>query len=348
MKNRGPVYACPYCGSRNLERNMLVGGPMATVDNNDNTYICRECKKSAVPLEFHSVEEWIFFKQRIGRAAESEERASRNFIQIPIVPVDTKALVSVGGIDMPLGKVIEVVSIEWSEGSLRRGDYAAKFDRYWNAISGTRYNANDILMMDLAGIAEGKPNFRALRDLVKKKYGVWLDLGIRSDQDIFDAFSVEIYRAMADTSLVSSMHHFEELYALSDKCVPCIQIKGEVVWQRRLPGLMQARDVIGRLESIGFEEIAIMDLDRLGTRKGVSPELIEGLKGLGSNLLIGGGVIEADMKVIEEAGFVGAFVDPFTPVINDVIGSQEPEKAPVVFSTEKPTHRPKNNSLATD
>jgi uncharacterized protein related to proFAR isomerase len=348
MKNRGPVYACPYCGSRNLERNMLVGGPLATVDNNDNTYTCRECKQRAVPLEFHSVEEWIFFKQSLSRAAESEERAARSFIQIPIVPVDTRALVSVGGIDMPLGKVAEVVSVEWADGSVRRGDYAAKFDRYWNAISGTRYNSSDILMMDLAGIVEGKPNFRVLRELAKKKYGVWLDLGIRSDQDIFDAFSVEIYRALADTSLASSMHHFEDLYALSDRCVPCIQVKGEVIWQKRLPGLTNLRDVINRLVAIGFDEIAVMDLNRLGTRKGVSTELMGGLEGMGDKILIGGGVVEADMKIIEEAGFSGAFIDPFTPVIKDIIGGQEPEKAPTAFPAMQPIHRPKKNYLTTD
>jgi len=348
MRNRGPVYACPYCGSRNLERNMLVGGPMATVDNNDNTYTCRDCRKSAVPLEFHSVEEWIFFKQNLSRAEESEHRSTRSFIQIPIVPVDTRALVSIGGIDMPLGKVVEVVNVEWGAGPVRRGEYAVKFERYWNAISGNRYNSSDILMMDLAGIVESKPNFRALRELVKKKYGVWLDLGIRSDQDIFDAFSVEIYRALADTSVANSMHHFEDLYALSDRCVPCIQVAGEVIWQRRLPGLTKVRDVISKLEGIGFEEIAVMDLNRLGTRKGVSQELMATLEGIGGRLIIGGGVLEADAPIIEEAGFVGAFIDPFTPVIRDIIGDQEPEKVPTVFPAAQPKHRKKKDILATD
>lgn len=348
MRNRGPVYACPYCGSRKIERNMLVGGPMATVDNSDNTYTCRDCRQRAVPLEFYSVEEWIFFKQNISRAAESKERSTRSFIQIPIVPVDTRALVSVGGIDMPLGKVAEVVSVEWTGGSIRRSDYAARFDRYWNAISGTRYNSTDILMMDLAGIIDARPNFRAMRDLVKKKYGVWLDLGIRSDQDIFDAFSIEIYRALADTSLASSMHHFEDLYALSDRCVPCIQVKGEVIWQRRLAELTQVKDVVARLEKIGFDEIAVMDVSRLGSRKGVSKELMEELRGAESRILIGGGVVEADLNFIEETGFVGAFIDPFTPVINDLITNNEAEKTLTTLPATNKVSRPKPNYLTTD
>lgn len=348
MRSRGPVYACPYCGSRNLDRNMLVGGPMATVDNYDNTYTCLDCRKSAVPLEFYSIEEWIFFKQSLNRTAENGRDAGRDFVQVPIVPVDTRALVSIGGIDMPLGKVAEVVSVEWADGTIRRGDYSAKFARYWQAISGSRYNTTDIFMMDLAGMLDGRPNFWALRELVKKKYGVWLDLGIRSDQDLFDAFSVEIFRAVADTSFATSMKHFEDLYELSDRCIPCIHLHGKVVWGRRLPGLENVGEVVDHLQRIGFEEVAVIDLSRLGTRQGISPDMMKELEGEDIRLMVGGGAVESDIEAISKSGFHGAFIDPFTPVIVDIIGSDEAEKAPTTVPSTLPAKSRKPNYLATD
>ncbi|MCU0861033.1 MAG: HisA/HisF-related TIM barrel protein, partial [Methanomassiliicoccales archaeon] len=245
------------------------------------------------------------------------------FAHIPIVPVDTRPLMSQTGFDLPLIKVVEVVTVEWGPSGFGRTGYAARFDRYWNAISGTRYSSKQILMMDLSGICNGKPNFKAMRDLVRSKYEVWLDLGIASEQDVFDAFSLEAHKALADTSTVPSIRLFEDIYALSDRCVPCVQVAGEVVWGGGGYRLRRLEDALDALERIGFTELAVMDLQALGRKRGVSEELMDRLQGFKPRIYLGGGVVESDLERMQRAGLAGAFVEPFTPIIRDLIDKDE-------------------------
>jgi uncharacterized protein related to proFAR isomerase len=339
------IYCCPNCGSRSIEPLQLVSGPIATVDDWDGSYRCLECGKAAVPIFFQRAEDWVLFRQDMkGNVPQPEEAA---FVHIPIVPVDTRSLLSQTGFDLPIFKVAEVVTVEWDGRTFQRTDYAAPFERYWLAISGTRYNCKQIMLMDLAGINAGRPNFKAMRDLVRKKYEVWLDVGISSEQDLFDAFSLEARKALADTSTVSSMDLFEELYQLSDQCVPCIQVFGDVVWGAKQPHYRTMEATVRALTGIGFKEIAVMDLSQLGKRKGFSSTLLERLEGLDAQMIVGGGVLESDLDRLREAGLAGAFIEPFTPIISDLI-SDEGEKVPADAPDAAPLARKRPRYLATD
>lgn len=344
MKWKG-TYACPNCGGRDLEPLQLLRGPMATVDDWDGSYRCHECGRVAVPLFFEGAEDWVLFRQEKRRNLPEPE--DEGFVHIPIVPVDTRPLMSQTGFDIPIIKVVEVVTVEWDGTGFQRTAYSARFDRYWRAISGTRYNCKQIMLMDLAGIANGKPNFKAMRQLVKNKYEVWLDLGISSDQDLFDSFSLEAHKALADTTTVSSPRLFKDLFDLSDRCVPCIHLEDKVVWRKPQSRLSSLEATVDFLTDIGYKEIAVMDLKRLGKRGGVSIELLERLAGMGPSFLIGGGVLESDLDRIKAAGLAAAFVEPFTPIISDIIGSGEDK---VVADAPSPTAvtRKSPKYLATD
>lgn len=344
MARRG-IYACPNCGGRSIDPLQLVSGPMATVDDWDGSYRCLECGKVAVPLYFRNAEEWVLFRQSKSKNAPPAEEGG--FAHIAIAPVDTRPLWSQTGFDLPLIKVVDVVTVEWSGGSFRRTDYAARFDRYWRAVSGTRYNCKQILLMDLAGICDGKPNFKAMRDLVKSKYEVWLDLGIENEQDLFDSFSLEAYKALADTSTSPSLKLFEEIYALSDRCVPCVQLADDVVWAKPQPRLRRLEDALDALQRIGFTEMAIMDLKGLGRRRGVSEELMSRLEGFKGHLYLGGGVVEGDLERMKKAGLAGAFIEPFTPVIKDILDKGE-EKVAADAPSTTPVARKMPKYLATD
>jgi len=346
MRRHGVVYACPHCGGRDLIPKLMFGGPLAGVDDNDGSCRCQSCGKMAVPLTFASMDDWISFRQSLLKKAD-EERSVPKFRHIPILPVDTKPLLSLGGVDIPFIKLAEVVSVRWVSGSLKRTEYHVSFERYWRAVAGQRYNASEVLLLDLAGVNEAKPNFRVMRELVKKKYDVWLDLGIRTDQDLFDAFSMEVARALADTSTCTSMRLFQELYELSDKCVPCLQWDGKVIWGRPRAGPADLIDAIKKLRSLGFDELAVVDMRHLGTRSGVSTELLALLEGMDVAMVVGGGVVERDLELIEKRGFSGAFIDPFTPLIEDLF---EDEGSPVEtrFTSPTPTIVKRPNYLATD
>ena len=104
------ISACPHCGSRDIEPEVIFGGPMAGVDNKDEGYICHQCGKKAVPLDFVSQSELRAFKED----NMEQDQAPKSFKHIPIMPVDTRSLLSLAGIDIPLGSVAEVVSIKWN------------------------------------------------------------------------------------------------------------------------------------------------------------------------------------------------------------------------------------------
>jgi uncharacterized protein related to proFAR isomerase len=344
MKWKG-IYACPHCGGRELEPLQLLRGPMATVDDWDGSYKCWECGKVAVPLFFESAEDWVLFRQEKKKNLPQAEETG--FTHVPIVPVDTRPLMSQTGFDIPIFKVVEVVTVEWDGRGFQRTEYSAPFERYWRAISSTRYNCRQILLMDLAGIAYGRPNFKAMRELVKNKYDVWLDLGIASEQDLFDAFSLEAHKALADTSTAGSTKLFKEIYELSDRCVPCIHLADEVIWGRPQPRLSGLEATVSFLSDIGFKEIAVLDLKRLGKRKGVSLELLERLAAMDASFLVGGGVLESDLGHMKEAGLAAAFVEPFTPIISDIIESGD-DKLAVDAPRTSPMKRKSPKYLATD
>ncbi|MDD1770781.1 MAG: hypothetical protein LUO79_06830 [Methanomassiliicoccales archaeon] len=347
MRQRLPIYACPNCGGRDLVPTVLVGGPMAQLDENIGTYHCDECGHTAVPLAFAKVEEWIAFRQQAMKRTE-EAREKTGFLSIPILPIDTIPLVSFAGLDLPIAKTVEVVSVRWNGERLERTEYHVAFDRYWAAVAGKRYNATEVLMLDLAGLNLARPNFPVMRELVKRKYDVWLDLGIRSDQDIFDAFSIEVSHALADTSTSSSLRLFKELYDLSDRCIPCVQFDRRVIWGTSRAGPLALDETIRRLKEIGYEEIAVIDLPALGTHAGVREEFLTLLDGLDTDLIVGGGVVEADLDKLKARGYKGGLVDPYTPVIEDIIRNEPGSPVETRFPSPTAVTAKKPKHLATD
>jgi uncharacterized protein related to proFAR isomerase len=323
------IRACPYCGSEDIFPKVIFGGPLAGVDNKDGSYRCRSCGKLAVPLDFTSEEERVSFR---GVKMDQNDQTT-TFKHIPIVPVDTRSLFSIGSIELPLGSVAEVVSVRWDGKHLARTEYSAKFSRYWKAVSGQRYNASEVMLLDLAGIMDAHPNFDALRQLLKRKYNVWLEIGLRDENDLFDAFAMGVSYAIAGSLCCRYTDMFTEMFELSDKCIPCLYLDDGVVWERPGAGPKDMEEAIEALKKIGFAEIAIIDLPRLGTRSGFSKDLVAKALEHDIKLYVGGGITEKDFESLERMGVAGALVDPFTPIITDIIGSPEGSAAATVTST---------------
>ncbi len=78
-----------------------------------------------------------------------------------------------------------------------------------------------------------------------------------------------------------------------------------------------------------------MDLRRLGGRDGYDVGLAEAALSSELEVLFGGGVREPHLPELREMGAVGALLDPYTPVLRDLIATQgvpadnEPLPAPV-------------------
>jgi uncharacterized protein related to proFAR isomerase len=336
------IRACPYCGSEDIFPKVIFGGPLAGVDNKDGSYRCRSCGKLAVPLDFASEEERSSFR---GVNMDQNEQTT-TFKHIPIVPVDTRTLFSIGSIDLPLGSVAEVVSIKWDGKCLARTEYSAKFSRYWKAVSGQRYNASEVMLLDLAGIMSAHPNFDALRQLLKRKYNVWLEIGMRDENDLFDAFAMGVSTAVAGSLCCRHIDMFKELFELSDRCIPCLYLDDGVVWERPGAGPRDSDEAIEALKGIGFDEIAIIDLPRLGTRSGFSKELVAKALEHGIALHVGGGITEKDFESLERMGVAGALADPFTPVIEDIVESPEGSATATVAQASSRFEAPSGTSTS--
>jgi uncharacterized protein related to proFAR isomerase len=317
-RRTGRIRACPYCGSTDIVPKILFGGPLAGVDNKDETYICRTCGAQAVPLDFEEGTEVDDFK-RARESERQEEIEEPDFMHIPIVPLNTAPLFSLGALEMPIGKTVEVVDVSWNSGHFVTRDYHAPFLRYWQAISGGRYNAEQNFLMDLSGIEAGRPNFSALKKLIKHRYEIWLDLGIRNLQDLFDCFAMDISWAVAGTLTSPGPGLFEEMYDLSDRCLPCVYLDRKVLWSKEGAGPTDLRQVMRLLDRVGFEIVAVIDLGRLGARSGASHRLMHELEGADPAPLLGGGVTEGDLNHMKEIGLRGALMDPFTPAIEDIV-----------------------------
>jgi len=343
MAEKVTLRACPYCGSMDTHPALLFGGPLPWIDHNDGGYQCRNCGRTSVPLDFDSLEELRAFQKSI--ANKRVENLS-DFVHLPIMPLDTMSLFRVPIIDLPVAQVAEVVEVEWENG-YKVKNRRTKFARYWRAVQSPRYSASEIVLLDLSGVSYGRPNFDVLKMLIKSKYQVWLDLGVRDVEDIFDSFAMDVSRAILSTLTAPGLDVFEEAFELSDKVIPCIQLDGEVLWPSRKAGPTKLEDAVAALRDIGYERIGVIDLPRLGRKKGVDPVLVERLASLDANIMVGGGVTETDVQLVRSAGLAGAFMDPFTPIIGDLI-SEDDRELPTEAVTPAVRPMPKGSPAPTD
>jgi len=325
------VVGCQHCGSRRIVPKVLVGGPMAGVDNKDGSYICLDCGRELVPLGFEGETERQDF-------VAHAQTAGKDFLHIPIVPVDTWALFNIPLLDIPVVKVAKVVEVEWGEGwNVRPG--GVPFADYWKAVGSKRYGADDVLLMDLAGMQHARPNFEALKALMKRKYAVWLEMGVRNVQDLFDAFTLGSQNVIVGSLTCPSKAMLEEVIELSDMSVPLLYYDGKVLWSgKQLPSDLSAS--LRMLDDLGFEKAAVLDLRRLGGRDGYDVELLDLVLSSDLDMLFGGGVREPDLPELRDKGAVGGLLEPYTPVLRDLIASQsvpaDDEPLPTPVSRESP------------
>jgi uncharacterized protein related to proFAR isomerase len=254
----------------------------------------------------------------------SKAEILEGFIHVPIVPVDTTTLIRVPYIDLPIAQVAEVVEVEWNDGYYIVG-HRERFSRYWGAGSGPRYSAHDIMLLDLSGVDAGRPNFDVLKALIKSKYHIWLDLGVRDIEDVFDSFAMDVTRTIIGTMTAPSIDIFEEAFDLSDRIVPCIHYDRRVLWPKRSSGPTDLEKAVAALADIGFEQVGVLDLSRIGRKQSIDEELVERLAGTDVGVILGGGVTEQEVPTLRSAGLAGAFIDPFTPVIDQLVGEAEKE-----------------------
>jgi uncharacterized protein related to proFAR isomerase len=333
------IAACARCGSPRVHPKLLVMGPIPGIDSDAYSYICEACKYEGMPVIFDTEAQRAQFEKEIReRGRPSTERALKTAPSVPILPILTEPLLDVPLLDQLPIRTASVVGVRWDGQRLQPNGYRVSFQEYWNAIGGSRYNASLVFLLDLTGIERANPNFDVLRHLVKR-CDVWLDLGARDPDDVMDGYMLDVERVVAGTKTLASLDVFIEAYALSPILLPCIDWDGRVVWGDPREKRTDLREVLRSLRSIGFTSVGVMDLRRLGTEAGPDPGLLSALEGSDLAIHVGGGVQETDISMLQEKGFAGGLVDPFTPVIRNLLLPPKDE-GPTPASTPELVARP--------
>jgi uncharacterized protein related to proFAR isomerase len=320
--------ACARCGSDQVHPKLLVMGPIAGIDSDSRSFVCHACGHEGLPIFFDTSDaRGQFEREKKGIWASEEKASAKGVVTIPILPVQTDPLIDLKILDLLPLRVANVTSVRWEGRRLQPTAYRVSYQEYWDAIGGPRYNASRVLLLDIAGINQANPNFDVTRHLVKR-CDVWLDSGGREPEEVMDGYMLDADRVVAGTKTLASIEAYEDLYALSNEVLPCIDWDGRVVWGGPREGLGDLRDVLNRLRKIGFTSACVVDLRRLGTELGPDPGLLTIVEGLDLDLYIGGGLQEADVLRLGERGFAGGLVDPYTPVIRDLLSNLPKPPAP--------------------
>ncbi len=339
------IAGCARCGSRRVHPKLLVMGPIPGIDSDAYSYICEDCKYEGMPVIFDTDEQRAQFEKEIReRGRTLPEKPLKTAPSVPILPVYTAPLLNAPILDqIPAGSA-SVVGVRWDGQRLVPNGYRASFREYWAAIGGSRYNASLVFMLDLGGIDRSHPNFGVMRHLVKH-CDVWLDMGAQDTDDIMDGYMLDVERVVAGTKTLGSLEVFGEAYALSPAVLPCLDWDGRVLWKGPRETRTDLAEVLRGLKAIGFSSACVMDLRRLGTELGPDPELLVRLEEADLSLYLGGGVQETDIPKLQEKGFAGGLVDPYTPVIRSLLLPPKPE-GPAPSSTIEPQPRPAPNPRA--
>ncbi len=333
------VAACARCGSPRVHPKLLVMGPIPGIDSDAYSYVCEVCKYEGMPVIFDTEAQRAQFEKEIReRGRAPVEKPLKTAPSVPILPIYTQPLLNVPLLDQLPIRAAAVVGVRWNGERLQPTDYRASFPEYWNAIGGSRYNASLVYMLDLTGIERANPNFDVMRHLVKR-CDVWLDLGARDSDDIMDGYMLDVERVVAGTMTLASLEQFTEAYALSPALLPCLDWDTRVVWRDSREQRTDLREVLRALQNVGFSAACVMDLRRLGTEAGPDPALLTALEGSDLAIHVGGGVQETDIPMLQEKGFAGGLVDPFTPVIRNLLLPPKDE-GPAPASTPELVARP--------
>jgi len=318
---------------------LLVMGPIPGIDSDAYSYVCEDCKYEGMPVIFDTEDQRAQFEKEIReRGRTPVDKPMKTAPSVPILPIYTEPLLNVPLLDQIPVHAAAVVGVRWDGQRLQPNGNRASFQEYWNAIGGSRYNASLVFMLDLGGIERANPNFNVMRHLVKR-CDVWLDIGARETDDIMDGYMLDIERVVAGTKTLPSLESLADAYALSPGVLPCLDWDGKVVWNGPKETRTDLTEVLRGLEAIGFPAACVMDLRRLGTEQGPDPELVARLEGSELSLYLGGGLQETDIAALQEKGFAGGLVDPYTPVIRNLLLPPKPE-GPAPSSTITPEPRP--------
>jgi hypothetical protein len=265
---------------------ILVGGPLAAVDNKNDQCKCLDCGRSAIPIEFDAVNDIEPF------FGVDTDASGGEFLALPMLPLEMR-----GTKAEPL-----VRGVTWAEDGPYPFGGAVPIRQYMM----DRGIANDaeMLLWDIEGFRTGNQDTEALKQLLRRRPSAWLSMGMTSEEDLFDGLYMGAGMVLADTFSMTSLELLKDLHELSDRCLPMVIYDGRVVWRRE--GERDLSKTLDTLTRMGYAEIVVYDIRPMA---GKDATLVESL-GRRGGIILGGGVIASHMPALKQAGFRGAILEP--------------------------------------
>ncbi len=277
------VKVCSNCGSKDIEMTREMGYVPGLTGN--ERYFCRSCGQESAPLLIEDTK-------------TEDETQKGDFYKICLIPIDT--------IENEIESVVS--EVQWNGREYFTTGRRAMFDQYRTAVKNN--GCSNTIVLDLRGIKTGHPQYKIMKNVVKPKYDIWLDIGIHNDGDIFDAFTLDASRVVCSSICVSSIQMYEEAFDLSDHIVPCICICDDKVQWKSSGNEVNAFRVIERLKKIGYDEIIILDIKRLGKNEGPDMQYAARISEAFSGIIFGGGMREEDISEFSNLKLRGIILDP--------------------------------------
>src|SRR5207237_9565753 len=150
--------ACWRWRSGRLHPKLRVMGPIAGIDSDSRSYVCRACGHEGLPIFFDTQEARAQFeREKRGIRAEESKPSGPQVLTIPILPIQTDALLPMKILEHLPGRVATVTGVRWDGARLGPTAYRVSYQEYWDAIGGPRYYASRVLMLVLDGLIRAKP-----------------------------------------------------------------------------------------------------------------------------------------------------------------------------------------------
>jgi phosphoribosylformimino-5-aminoimidazole carboxamide ribotide isomerase len=159
---------------------------------------------------------------------------------------------------------------------------------------------NRIYVADLDAIDGEGSNLQLASD-INAIIPVMLDSGVKNAIDV-EKLLLEVDNVIIATETLESYKDMDIIFSTfpKDKLVISVDFKDGNIVSKYLN--LNLKEMIKKLGQINPSKVIILDISRVGTETGVDLELVNSFMGLGTELILGGGVTAKDIKKLKEIG----------------------------------------------
>lgn len=170
---------------------------------------------------------------------------------------------------------------------------------------------NDVYVADLNGILYRKYDISLYTDL-SRYCRILLDAGIRNLGNYIKIYSSGISKVVVATETLNDLSVIEEIisFNMGDKLITSLDIKNSAILsisrdiRKRSP-----YEILKNFYDYGVRRSLIIDLDRVGTMKGLDVNLLNKLRKVDMELFYGGGIKDLnDLRQLRSLGYDGALI----------------------------------------